>query len=182
MHRCFAIFWNIVLIFLILTWYHKKIGEPFFFLKWKVKKRQNVLIYNFYLILKFHKNQIHGNGTNLQNRIRKIRNLVYVQLKNKSDLFIYYHTFFLHFQFWLEKSFADLFAVPCEKAPLKPSLSIYKYLSISIYLSISKYLCLVYTKICFYPINFLLKWNEGNFKLKEIKQKIAQLRSTFLLK
>ena len=46
-----------------------------FFLRLKVKKRKNVLMYNFFLILTFYKNQTHGNG---ENPIRKIRNLVLV--------------------------------------------------------------------------------------------------------
>ena len=61
----------------------QKIREPFFFLKSKVKKIKNILMYatsNFYLILKFHKNPTHGNGENSQNPIRKIRNLVLVYM------------------------------------------------------------------------------------------------------
>ena len=44
----------------------QKKSRTFFFSKSKVKKRKNVLMHNFFLNLRFKKNQSHGNGENLQ--------------------------------------------------------------------------------------------------------------------
>ena len=48
----------------------------FSFSKSKTQQRKNVFMYNFYFILKFHKNRTHGDGENLQNSIRAVRNIV----------------------------------------------------------------------------------------------------------
>ena len=61
----------------------QKIHEHLFFSKPKVKKGKNVLVYNFYLILKFHKKRLVEIIENGQNCIRKICNLVLVYLSKQ---------------------------------------------------------------------------------------------------